>query len=116
MQTIFGISILGMLFLCGTTLWYSFCPYGMADENVLGLQTNGSYDVYIGGSDQDLPAVRNVHIVALREIKGLTFLIIQTDSFAGKRSKGLILLNYAIAILPTFGITPVQGITKINVK
>ena len=71
-----------------------------AQAQELGLDPNGSYDIYIGGG-QSLSVIKNVKVVGLRDIKGRTFLVIQTDTFNSITSEGLITFDFIRAIVPS---------------
>ena len=92
----------------------TFCVKAAQGENVLGLDSRQYYDIYIGSYNDSLSVIRNVEIVGFNEVKNLTFLVIRTDNFEGKRSEGLIMLNYIRAILPSHGVTQIQGVSSVK--
>jgi len=76
-----------------------------AMENELGLDSKLNYDVYIGSKDNSGTVIKGVQIVELRQVRDKYFLIVQTDDFAGKKSEGLIALDYVQAVLPSFSLS-----------
>jgi hypothetical protein len=86
----------------------------IADENILGLEDHINYDIHIGGYHFGASqVVQNVEIIGLRDIAGLTFLVIQSDRFLGKRSQGLILFQNIQAILPAHRVIQIEQKGKI---
>ncbi len=86
-----------------------------AGENVLGLSdTNQTYDLYLQGSDGGASVIKNVEIVDIKTIQNLVFLVINTDTFASKRSQGLIRFDYVQAILPSYRSAQFQGTSQIK--
>lgn len=90
------------IFLLVVAVLVIFVPFSHGAENVLGLDAKGSYDIYVGYEDNSLSVIKNVTIVGLRDIKGVNFLVIQTDTFDSKRSEGLIQFSFVRAVLPSY--------------
>lgn len=82
-------------------------PAAWAATNILGLEDRGYYDIYIGGDGDNVSIIKNVLITDIKEINGVTFLVIQADSF-GKFSTGLVSFVHVRAIIPSHRIA-VQG-------
>lgn len=86
-----------------------------AGENVLGLSdTNQTYDLYLQGSDGGASVIKNVEIVDIKTIQNLVFLVINTDTFASRRSQGLIRFDYVQAILPSYRSVQFPGTSQIK--
>jgi len=88
--------LIGVLVLCLGPFSFAQC-----EESVLGLNAKTQYDIYIGGAEEGLSLIRAVMIEDLREIRGVAFLVIRTDTFDAKRSEGLIAFHHIRAIIPS---------------
>lgn len=76
-----------------------------AAENPLGLDDQNHYDIYIAGYGDALTVLKSVDILAVKEISGVSFLVVRTDTFNAKRSEGLIAFFSIRAILPSLRAT-----------
>lgn len=73
----------------------------LAANNVLGLDDNERFDIFIGTADNNFWVIKDVRVIDFRDIKNVLFLVIQSDTFNAKASEGLILLSSIQAIIPT---------------
>lgn len=109
-----GVSRGAVSFLMSLLLSVCLISIASSAQNVLGLDTGTAYDIYIGSGSDDLSVIKDVVITDLRNIGGVVFLVIQTDSFEGKRSEGLVLLNNIRAVLPSSRMRTLQGARQIK--
>lgn len=72
----------------------------LAAENALGLDDSTHYDIYIAAYGDAITVLRDVDIVAVKQIANETFLLVRTDTFNAKRSEGLVAFSSIRAILP----------------
>ncbi|MCR4336187.1 MAG: hypothetical protein NUV91_00050 [Candidatus Omnitrophica bacterium] len=87
-------------------LFIAFLIFGpvqvvFAEPNILGLNPDTNYDIYVSGVNGGTTVIQDVDIVGFRDVKGIAFLVVHTDSFEGKRSEGLVRLDYVQAVIPT---------------
>jgi len=108
MRTNFTVVILSvfLLLICAGTVV-------LADQNLFGLDTTNSYDIYMGSDEKSgLTVIRNVTILETREIQGEVFVLIQSDSFASRLNEGLVRFSAIQAILPSKRSFKIEGTTK----
>ncbi len=84
-----------------------------ADQNLFGLDTANSYDIYLGSDEKSgLTVIRDVTILETREIRGEVFILIQSDSFASRLNQGLVRFSAVQAVLPSKRAFKIDGTTK----
>ena len=88
-----------------------------AGENALGLDDSNHYDIYISSySGGGLSVLKDVEIIAVKNILDRKFLLIRTDFFNSKKTEGLVGFDNIHAILPTDRSRPIQAVSDQNLQ
>lgn len=91
------------------------CP-AMAKENVFGLDSTNSFNIYIGNGAGGVSAIKNVDIEGLREVSGVVFIVFREQGFNSQATEGLVRLDAVQVVLPSLRTLSIQRVVSGDIK